>query len=100
MPVQTPKAQEPVRIARDIEPQVMHDLGRDPSGAQLVPREACPVQNQDLGASLGQPVRRRRACRAAADDDDVGATHRAAYRAYMYSRVSGIALFSCLANST
>src|SRR5882757_10552583 len=107
VPVQPPEAQETMRILGDFQPQIAHHLGCDPTGAQLQPREALPVEHDHVVPRRFQTTRRCRPCRTAADDDGVDATHRgathrsaAAQLGYMYSRVSGMALLSCLVNST
>src|ERR1700737_2111122 len=78
VPVQPPEAEETMRILGDIQPQIAHHLGCDPTGAQLQPREALLVEHDHVVPRRFQTTRRRRPCRAAADDDGVGATHRGA----------------------
>jgi hypothetical protein len=75
MPMQPPEAQEAVGVAGDVQPpQIPHDLGSNPAGAKLLPRKLLFVEDENINARRPQPGCRGGARRAAADDDDLGAT--------------------------
>lgn len=95
------EAQEPEWVGLDLEPQITDDLRRYPARTELVAREALFVEHQNVRARGFQSLGGCGTGRATSDDYDLGVSHGvAAYLGYMNSRVSGMELFSCLANST
>src|SRR6185312_7408939 len=75
---QARKRQQPVRIGRQVDLQLLHHLGRHPAGAQLDAREALAIEHQHVhtgGLELPGGARSRR---TATDDEYVTAAHAAA----------------------
>src|SRR5665213_131858 len=76
--VQLLEGEEAVWVRCDVQLQVLHDFGCDPSSAQLQPRECFTIKQQHVGAAAAQRPSSRRPRGAAAHDQDIAAAHRGA----------------------
>src|SRR5688572_20338034 len=85
-------------IVVNIDAGVHQQLGRDPSGADLVARKRRPIHDHDVQTHLAELPRTRRSGRPSADDEHVTRVH--IYRVYPLTRVQGIPLLLPRVNTT